>query len=93
MIIWIGRTVVHGEGWYGKAARGIVARDMLSKGSGEQVLWSPNGGGNKNLWRGGGPEMALVGGGLRPSQVHIHELVLAAVGLCWVPSAPDALQH
>ena len=41
----------------------------------------------------GGTWMELVGGGLRPSQVHIDELVLAAVGLCWVPSAPDALQH
>ena len=40
-----------------------------------------------------GTWMALVGGGPRPGQEHIGELVLAVVGPCWVPSAPDALRH
>ena len=37
-----------------------------------------------------GTWMALVGGGLWPGQAHIGELVLAVIGPCWVPSAPDA---
>ena len=40
-----------------------------------------------------GTWMALVGGGPRLGQAHIGELVLASVGPCQVPSAPDALQH
>ena len=61
MIIWVGRTVVHGEGWYGEAAGSIVIQDMLSKGSGEHVLWSPDGGGKNHLRCGGSPERRVHG--------------------------------
>ena len=32
VIVWVGRTVVHGEGWYGEAAGRIVIQDMLPRG-------------------------------------------------------------
>ena len=44
MIVWVGRTIVHGEGWHGESAGRIVIQDMLSKGSGEHILWSPDDG-------------------------------------------------
>ena len=55
VIVWIGRTVVHCEGWYGEAAGRIVVQDMLSKGSGEHVLWSPDGGEKNHLRSEGSP--------------------------------------
>ena len=42
MIVWVGRTVVYGEGWYGEAARRILIKDMLSKGVGvESMSYGP----------------------------------------------------
>ena len=61
VIVQIGRTVVYGEGWYGEAAGRIVVKDMLSKGSREHVLWSPDGGGKNHLLCGGDPEGRVHG--------------------------------
>ena len=41
--------------------RRIVVQDMLSKGSGEHVLWPPDSGGSNHLWRGGGPVRQIHG--------------------------------
>ena len=40
---------------------GIVVQDMLSKESGEHVLWSSDGGGKNHLRSGGGPEGRVHG--------------------------------
>ena len=77
VIVRIGRTVVHGEGWHGKAAGRIVVQDMLSKGSEEHVLWSLNGGAKNHLQCWGGPERWVHGWywpGEAPSSVR-HILV------------------
>ena len=70
-MVRIRRTVVHGEGWHGKAAGRIVVQDMLCKRSGEHVLWSPNGGGKNHLRRGAAPKggyMVGTGRGKRPAR-------------------------
>ena len=50
-----------GGGGGGGGGVGIIVQDMLSKGSGEHVLWSPNGGGKNHLRCGGGPERRVYG--------------------------------
>ena len=40
---------------------GIVIQDMLTKGSGKHVLWSPNGGRKDHLRCRGGPEKRVYG--------------------------------
>ena len=47
VIVRIGRAVVHGEGRYREAARRVIIQNMLTKGRGEHVLWSSEGGGEK----------------------------------------------
>ena len=61
VIVRIGRPIVHGEGRYGESAGRIVIQDMLSEGSGEHALWSPDGGGKNHLPSGGDPEGRVYG--------------------------------
>ena len=61
VIVRIGRPVVHGEGWYGEATGRIVIQDMLSEGSGEHVLWSPDCGGKNHLRSGDDPKGRVYG--------------------------------
>ena len=77
MIVWIGRIVVHGKGWYEEATGRIVVQDMLSEGSGEQIMWPENGGGKNHIPCGGGLERWVHGWywrGEAPSSVR-HILV------------------
>ena len=48
VIVWIGRTVVHGEGRYGEAAGRIVVQDMLTKGV-ESMSCGPRTAEEKNM--------------------------------------------
>ena len=61
VIVRIRRAVVHGEGRYREAAGRFVIQDMLTKGSGEHVLWSPDGEGEKHVWSGSNPEERVHG--------------------------------
>ena len=89
VIVWIGGTVVHGEGQYGEAAGRVVIEDMLSKGSGEHVLRSSDDGGEDYVRGGGALEWRIYGGywwGNAPSPVgHIgrdrHGLTLVPARL------------
>ena len=94
VIVRIGRSVVHGEGRYREAVGRIIIQNMLTEGRGEHVLWSSEGGGEKNLWAGSHPEeggwyMDGIGGAApRVVRAHIHELALTGVGPCWLFSVP-----
>ena len=56
VIVRIRRSVVHGEGRYREATVRVIIQNMLTKGRGEHVLWSLEGGGKKHEWGGSNPE-------------------------------------
>ena len=61
VIVRIGRAVVHGERRYREATWRIIIHKMLTEGTGEHMLWSSEGGGEKHVWGGSNPEGRVHG--------------------------------
>ena len=95
VIVRIGRSVVHGEGWYGKAAGEDHSPEYAVQKEWKacpvvpewqrQALFAVRGQPRKvGTW------LVLVEGDPQFGRAHIGELVWAVVGPCWVLSTPDA---